>query len=125
SDLTYENQLRAEKTLSVIVPLALGIIFLILYFQFRSVSTALMVFSGITVAFAGGFLMIWSYGQGWFLNFDFFGENLREMFQMHTINLSVAVGVGFIALFGIATVDGIVMATELTKTIEENDHGDV
>src|SRR5690606_19094035 len=82
---TYENQLRAEKTLSVIVPLALGIIFLILYFQFRSVSTALMVFSGITVAFAGGFLMIWSYGQGWFLNFDFFGENLREMFQMHKI----------------------------------------
>src|SRR5690606_38663677 len=69
---TYENQLRAEKTLSVIVPLALGIIFLILYFQFRSVSTSLMVFSGIAVAFAGGFLMIWFYGQDWFLNFSFF-----------------------------------------------------
>jgi len=122
---TYENQLRAEKTLSVIVPLALGIIFLILYFQFRSVSTALMVFSGITVAFAGGFLMIWSYGQGWFLNFDFFGENLREMFQMHTINLSVAVWVGFIALFGIATDDGVVMATYLTQTFDKNDPEDV
>ncbi len=117
---TYENQLRAEKTLSVVVPLALAIIFLILYFQFRSVATALMVFSGIAVAFAGGFLMIWAYGQGWFLNFSFFGENLRDLFQMHTINLSVAVWVGFIALFGIATDDGVVMATYLTQTFERN-----
>ncbi|MBA6154387.1 efflux RND transporter permease subunit [Gelidibacter maritimus] len=122
---TYENQLRAEKTLSVIVPLALGIIFLILYFQFRSVFTSLMVFSGIAVAFAGGFLMIWFYGQEWFLNFTFFGENLRDMFQMHPINLSVAVWVGFIALFGIATDDGVVMATYLTQTFEKNDPEDV
>lgn len=122
---TYENQLRAEKTLSVIVPLALGIIFLILYFQFRSVFTSLIVFSGITVAFAGGFLLIWFYGQDWFLNFTFFGENLREMFQMHPINLSVAVWVGFIALFGIATDDGVVMATYLTQTFDKNDPEDV
>lgn len=117
---TYENQLRAEKTLSVVVPLSLIIIFLILYFQFRSVSTSLMVFTGITVAFAGGFLMIWFYGQDWFLNFSFFGENLRDLFQMHTINLSVAVWVGFIALFGIATDDGVVMATYLTQTFDRN-----
>ena len=117
---TYENQLRAEKTLSVVVPLALAIIFLILYFQFRSVSTSLMVFTGIAVAFAGGFIMIWLYGQEWFLNFDFFGENLRDLFQMHTINLSVAVWVGFIALFGIATDDGVVMATYLTQTFDRN-----
>ncbi len=117
---TYENQLRAEKTLSVVVPLALIIIFLILYFQFRSVSTSLMVFTGIAVAFAGGFLMIWFYGQDWFLNFNFFGENLRDLFQMHTINLSVAVWVGFIALFGIATDDGVVMATYLTQTFDRN-----
>ncbi len=117
---TYENQLRAEKTLSIVVPLALAIIFLILYFQFRSVATSLMVFSGIAVAFAGGFIMIWLYGQGWFLNFSFFGENLRDLFQMHTINLSVAVWVGFIALFGIATDDGVVMATYLTQTFDRN-----
>ena len=117
---TYENQLRAEKTLSVVVPLALAIIFLILYFQFRSVGTSLMVFTGIAVAFAGGFLMIWFYGQDWFLNFNFFGENLRDLFQMHTINLSVAVWVGFIALFGIATDDGVVMATYLTQTFDRN-----
>ena len=118
---TYENQIRAEKTLSVIVPLALAIIFLILYFQFRSVSTSLMVFTGIAVAFSGGFLMIWFYGQDWFLNFNFFGENLRQMFQMDTINLSVAVWVGFIALFGIATDDGVVMATYLTQTFDKNE----
>lgn len=122
---TYENQLRAEKTLSVIVPLALAIIFLILYFQFRSVATSLMVFSGIAVAFAGGFLMIWFYGQDWFLDFSFFGANLRELFQIHPINLSVAVWVGFIALFGIATDDGVVMATYLTQTFDKNEPEDV
>ena len=117
---TYENQLRAEETLAVVVPLALAIIFLILYFQFRSVATSLMVFTGIAVAFAGGFIMIWLYGQDWFLNFSLFGENLRDLFQMHTIYLSVAVWVGFIALFGIATDDGVVMATYLTQTFERN-----
>ncbi|GAA3562408.1 efflux RND transporter permease subunit [Snuella lapsa] len=117
---TYENQLRAEKTLSVVVPLALLIIFLILYFQFRSVATSFMVFTGIAVAFAGGFVMIWLYGQDWFLNFSVFGENLRDLFQMHPINLSVAVWVGFIALFGIATDDGVVMATYLKQTFSRN-----
>ena len=113
---TYENQLRAEKTLAVVVPLALAIIFLILYFQFKSVTTSLMVFTGITVAFAGGFIMIWLYGEDWFFNFNMFGENMRELFNMKTINLSVAVWVGFIALFGIATDDGVVMATYLTQS---------
>lgn len=117
---TYENQIRAEKTLAVVVPLALIIIFLILYFQFKSVATSFMVFSGIAVAFAGGFIMIWLYGQDWFFNFNLLGENWRELFQMHPINLSVAVWVGFIALFGIATDDGVVMATYLTQTFERN-----
>ncbi|TXE16567.1 efflux RND transporter permease subunit [Psychroserpens burtonensis] len=121
---TYENQLRAEKTLSVVVPLALAIIFLILYFQFKSVTTSLMVFTGITVAFAGGFIMIWLYGQDWFFNFSFFGENMRDLFNMKTINLSVAVWVGFIALFGIATDDGVVMATYLTQTFEREKPSD-
>ncbi|MDE0535362.1 efflux RND transporter permease subunit [Tenacibaculum sp. L6] len=117
---TYENQLRAEKTLSIVVPLALMIIFLILYFQFRSLVTSLMVFTAITIAFAGGFIMMWLYGQDWFLNFSVFGENLRELFQMHPINLSVAVWVGFIALFGIATDDGVVMATYLKQTFDKD-----
>ncbi len=117
---TYENQLRAEKTLSIVVPLSLTIIFLILYFQFRSVGTSLIVFTSILVAFSGGFIMVWLYGQDWFLNFNFFGKNMRYLFQIHPINLSVAVWVGFIALFGIATDDGVVMATYLKQTFERN-----
>ncbi len=118
---TYENQIRAEKTLLVVVPLALLIIFLILYFQFRSVATSLMVFTGILVAFSGGFIMIWFYGESWFLNFEFLGINLRELFQINPINLSVAVWVGFIALFGIATDDGVVMATYLSQSFQRNE----
>lgn len=117
---SYENQVRAEKRLSLIVPLVLVIVFLILYFQFKSVSTSFMVFSGITMAFSGGFIMLWLYGQGWFVNFEIFGTNLRDLFQMHTINLSVAVWVGFIALFGIATDDGVLIATYLDQSFRKN-----
>jgi len=117
---TYENQIRAEKTLSVVVPLALAIIFLILYFQFKSISTSLLVFTGILVAFSGGFIMIGLYSTDWFLNFNLLGIDFRELFQIKTINLSVAVWVGFIALFGIATDDGVVMATYLTQIFDRN-----
>jgi len=113
---SYENQVRAEKRLSIIVPLVLVIIFLILYFQFRSISTSLMIFAGIAMAFSGAFLMLWLYGEEWFLNFSFFGSNIRDLFQMHTINLSVAVWVGFIALFGIATDDGVLIGTYLDQS---------
>jgi Cu(I)/Ag(I) efflux system membrane protein CusA/SilA len=113
---SYENQVRAEKKLMVILPLALFIIFLILYFHFKSVSTTGLVFSGIAVAWAGGFIMLWLYGQDWFMNFSFLGNNIRELFQMHTYNLSVAVWVGFLALFGIATDDGVVIGTYLKQT---------
>lgn len=109
----YENQVRAQKRLSLILPLALAAIFLILYFQFRSASTAALVFSAIGVSWAGGFMLIWLYGQPWFLDFSLFGVGMRELFSIHTINLSVAVWVGFLALFGIATDDGVVMATYL------------
>lgn len=124
---SYENQVRSEKKLMVILPLALFVIFLILYFQFKSVSTSLLVFSGIFVAWSGGFIMIWLYGQGWFLNFSFFGIDMQELFQIHPINLSVAVWVGFLALFGIASDNGVIIATYLKqvfassnpKTIDE------
>ncbi len=115
----YENQLQAAKTLRVVLPVALMLIFLILFFQFRSVPRTLIVFSGIAVAWAGGFVMIWLYGQGWFGNFDIFGANMRELFQLQAINLSVAVWVGFLALFGIAVDDGVVMMTYLRQSSEE------
>ncbi|MEJ2545861.1 MAG: efflux RND transporter permease subunit, partial [Calditrichaceae bacterium] len=117
---SYENQIRAEKRLSIIVPLVLGIIFLILYFQFRSVSTSAMIFSGIFLAFSGGFIMIWLYGQGWFADFSIFGTNMRDLFQIHTINLSVAVWVGFIALFGVATDNGVLIATYLDQSFRRH-----
>ncbi len=115
----YENQIRATKRLMLVVPISLVVIFLILYFQFGNVATASMSFTGILVAFSGGFLMIWLYGQGWFMNFSFAGVNTRELFQMHTINLSVAVWVGFIALFGIATDDGVIMGTYLMQVFNK------
>ncbi|XCN73705.1 MAG: efflux RND transporter permease subunit [Candidatus Electrothrix aestuarii] len=112
----YENQIRAQKRLSVILPLALLVIMLILYLQFRSLGTTLMVFSAILVAWSGGFLMIWLYGQDWFLDFSLFGTDMRRLFQVHGINLSVAIWVGFLALFGIATDDGVLMATYLDES---------
>jgi Cu(I)/Ag(I) efflux system membrane protein CusA/SilA len=113
---SYENQIRAQKTLSVVLPLALFLIFLILYFQFKQVPTTLLVFSGIIVAWAGGFLMVWAYGQGWFLDVVLFGVNMRDLFQVQTINLSVAIWVGFLALFGIASDDGVVITTYLDQS---------
>ncbi|MFA8435531.1 MAG: efflux RND transporter permease subunit [Marinifilaceae bacterium] len=116
----YENQIRAEKRLSIVIPVVLVIIFLILYFQFRSIPPTLMVFSGISVAFAGGFIMIWLYGQDWFLNFSVMDINLRDLFQMKTVYLSVAVWVGFIALFGIATDDGVIMTSYLEQVFDRD-----
>jgi Cu(I)/Ag(I) efflux system membrane protein CusA/SilA len=115
----YENQLRATKRLAVVVPLSLIIILLLLYFQFRTITASFIHFSGVFVAFSGGFIMLWLYGQDWFLNFSVAGLNLRDMFQMHTINLSVAVWVGFIALFGIATNDGVIMGTYIHQVFED------
>lgn len=114
----YEHQLRAAATLRVVLPIALAIIFLILYFQFKSVTMTLTVFSGIAVAWAGGFIMIWLYAQPWFGNFEVFGVNLRQLFQFQPINLSVAVWVGFLALFGIAVDNGVVVATYLKQTFD-------
>ncbi|WPJ97213.1 efflux RND transporter permease subunit [Coraliomargarita algicola] len=116
---SYENQVRAEKKLRVVLPIALFAIWLILYFQFKRISTTILVFSGILFAWSGGFIMLWLYGQPWFLNIDLFGHNIRALFQMGTINLSVAVWVGFLALFGIATDNGVIVCTYLQQIFRE------
>lgn len=118
---SYENQVRAEKKLRVVLPIALFAIWLILYFQFKRISTTLLVFSGILFAWSGGFILIWLYGQPWFMDFSLLGHNLRELFQMGTINLSVAVWVGFLALFGIATDNGVIVCTYLQQIFREKD----
>jgi Cu(I)/Ag(I) efflux system membrane protein CusA/SilA len=96
------------------------LIFLIIYFQFKSVPVSTMIFSSIFVAWAGGFMLVWLYGQPWFMDFSLFGTNMRTLFQMGTVNLSIAVWVGFIALFGIAAEGGVVMATYLDQVFDRD-----
>lgn len=116
----YEQQLRANKRLAIVVPIALALIFLILYFQFKSIPVSLMVFTGVFIAFSGGFIMMGLYDTTWFLDFELFGTNMRDLFQIQSINLSVAVWVGFLALFGIATDDGVLVATFLQDSFKRN-----
>jgi Cu(I)/Ag(I) efflux system membrane protein CusA/SilA len=77
------------------------------------------------VAWAGGFLVIWMYGTSGFLDFSVLGANLRELFQVQPINMSVAIWVGFLALFGIATDNGVVTATYLDQTLARTPTRDV
>ena len=93
----YENLIRSKKTLTFIAPVVLVVIFLSLYFAFHSIREAF--FSLITVPFAliGGAYMIYFYG----------------------VNLSVAVAVGFIALFGIAVETGVVMVIYLNDAMRQ------
>ena len=116
----YQSALEFDQNMMVMMPLALLAIFSILYLQNRSVINTIIIFSGIAVAFSGGFLLLWLYAQPGFMNIDVFGHNLRSIFQIHPINLSTAVWVGFIALFGIATDDGVVISTYLRQRFKKD-----
>lgn len=83
----FENLEAAKKRLTVVVPVALALIFTLLYFTFNSLKQALLVFSAIPLASIGGILMLWWRGMPF----------------------SISAGVGFIALFGIAVLNGIVL----------------
>jgi len=85
----FENQQRAAKRLSIVVPVALGLIFLTLFSTFRSVRQALLVLTNIPFALIGGVVALWITGE----------------------YLSVPASVGFIALLGIAVLNGVVMVT--------------
>jgi len=117
---SYENQVRSEKRLMVLVPVALALIFILLYLQFHRVTTSAIIYSGVAVAASGGFALLWLYGQPWFLDFELFGTSMRALFQVRTVNMSVAVWVGFIALVGVATDDGVVMSTYLKQRFDRD-----
>lgn len=112
---SYENQVRSEKRLTLLLPIALAFVFLLLYLQFSRVAVTLIIYSSVVVAVSGGFILIWLYGQPWFLDGSVFETSLRELFQVRDVNMSVAVWIGVIALIGIATDDGVVMSTYLQQ----------
>jgi len=93
----WENQIRANQTLKFIIPLVLIIIFLILYFSFNSFKEALLNIITIPFALIGGVFIVYFYG----------------------INLSVAVAVGFIALFGLAVETAMVMVVYLNEAMNQ------
>jgi copper/silver efflux system protein len=112
---TYESQVRSEKRLMVLVPVALSVIFMVLVLELGGTATALMVFSGILLAGAGGFIFIWMYGQTWFLDAAPFDVDLRSLFAVGEVRMTVAVWVGFLALFAEATDNGVILATYLRQ----------
>jgi len=93
----FENLTEAKKRLSVAVPVALLLIFLLLYFAFHSVKQGLLIFSAIPLSAIGGIIAL----------------ALRGM------PFSISAGVGFIALFGVAVLNGIVLITEFNRLKNE------
>lgn len=91
----YENQVRATNRLKLLLPLALIINLIIIYLGIKNLKNSAIIFSAIPIAFSGGLILLWVGG----------------------FNTSVAVWVGFIALFGIAVDDGVIMMTYLQETI--------
>lgn len=94
----YENQVRSNNRLMMLVPLALVINLFLIYLGIKNLRNAAIVFSAVPVAFSGGLILLWLGG----------------------FTTSVAVWVGFIALFGIAVDDGVVMMTYLQEEIKDN-----
>ena len=93
----FENLERASQRLTIVVPIALGLIFLLLFASVNSIRQALIIFTGIPFAVVGGVIALW----------------LRDM------PFSISAGVGFIALFGVAVLNGVVMLTYYNSLIKE------
>jgi Cu(I)/Ag(I) efflux system membrane protein CusA/SilA len=115
---TFENQVRSARTLMIVLPVALALILVILLLQLKTLSASLIVFSSVAVAWAGGFVFLWMWSALAGSEFSLFGVDVIGVFRPADVKLSVAVWVGFIALFGIATDDGVVMSTFVQQRIE-------
>jgi Cu(I)/Ag(I) efflux system membrane protein CusA/SilA len=111
---SYERNLRAKRRLAFLLPLVLVINLTLIYFQFKRFPLALVIFLAIPVAFAGGFILLehWPGIQDWL----YLAGVMDRPFPGDAMYLTVAVWVGFIALFGVAVDDGIVMGTYLDQT---------
>ncbi len=109
----YEDQLRARQRFAVLIPICLVAIFFLLYLTFKSWTTVLNVYAAAPVVIAGGLILIWAYPHLWNLAHD---VGLADRPSAGPIYITVAVVVGFIALIGIATDDGVVIATYLEQT---------
>ena len=94
---SFKNLEEATQRLTVAVPLALGLIFLLLYFTFHSLRHGLLIFSAIPMSAIGGVMALWIRGMPF----------------------SISAGVGFIALFGVAVLNGIVLIAEFNKLKKE------
>ncbi|MBY0558511.1 CusA/CzcA family heavy metal efflux RND transporter [Hyphomicrobium sp.] len=93
----FENQQRAQRTLMIVVPICLGLIFALLFFSFGSVRNALLIILNVPFALVGGVFALWGSGQF----------------------LSVPSSVGFIALFGVAVLNGVVMVSYFNQLLAE------
>ncbi len=94
---TFKNLIEARQRLAIAVPVALLLIFLLLYFTFRSLKQSLLIFTAIPLSAIGGVFALW----------------LRGM------PFSISAGVGFIALFGVAVLNGIVLIAEFNHLKKE------
>ncbi|MCK7544793.1 MULTISPECIES: efflux RND transporter permease subunit [Marinobacter] len=92
----FENQRRAQQTLMIVVPISLALIFLFLYFAFGSVGQALLIMLNVPLALIGGVVSLWITGQ----------------------YLSVPSSIGFITLFGLAVLNGVVMISAINQRVE-------
>ena len=100
----YENQQRAMSRLTIVVPAALLLIFGLLYLSFRSVAQAVLVLSNVPFALVGGIAALWLRG----------------------LNLNLSASIGFIALFGIAVLNGVVLVEHLNHLRHDpHDGGDI
>jgi heavy metal efflux system protein len=97
---SFENLQEASARLAVAVPVSLALIFLLLYFAFGSLKQSLLVYSAIPLAAIGGVLALWVRGMPF----------------------SISAGVGFIALFGVAVLNGIVLISEFNRLRQEDEH---
>ena len=100
---SFENMTAAKDRLSIVVPIALFLIFLLLYFAFGSVKQGLLIYTAIPLSAMGGIIALW----------------IRNM------PFSISAGVGFIALFGVAVLNGILLVSEFNRLKAEGWHDSI